>query len=115
MILAVVTFLAKDLSLCVEMKEDFDERKAKKLVELVDWITDEHFANKSFLRQVGWCAQQLLQKRILNYKKGEEFVKRVYLVEFYWFNSSPFRSGKKETGSSLICNCNYCNFFSSCF
>ena len=64
------------------MKEEFDEKKAKKLIELVDWITDEHFAKKSILRQVGWCANQLLQKRILNYKKGEELVKRVYLVEF---------------------------------
>ena len=59
------------------------KKKAKKLIEIVDWITDEHFAKKSILRQMGWCVNQLLQKRILNYKKGEEFVKRVYLVEFY--------------------------------
>ena len=64
------------------MKEEFDEKKAKKLIELADWITDEHFAKKSVLRQVGWCANQLLQKRILNYEKGEELVERVYLVEF---------------------------------
>ena len=70
------------MSFCLEMKEEFDEKKAKKLIELVDWITDEHFAKKSILRQVGWCANQLLQKRILNYKKGEELVKSVYLVEF---------------------------------
>ena len=99
------------MSFCVEMKEEFDEKKAKKLIEIVDWITDEHFAKKSILRQVGWCANQLLQKRILNYKKGEELVKRVYLVEFYWFNSSLFHFGKKETESSLICNCNYCKKF----
>ena len=101
-------------SFCVEMK--WNERgiwwkKAKKLIELVDWITDEHFAMKSILRQLGWCAQQLLQKRILNYKKEEELVKRVYLVELYWFNSSTLHFGKKETESSLICNCNYSNFF----
>ena len=35
------------------MKEDFDEEKAKKLIELVDWITDEHFVKKLILRQVG--------------------------------------------------------------
>ena len=70
------------MSFCLEMKEEFDEKKAKKLIELVDWITDEHFAKKSILHQVGWCANQLLQKRILNYKKGEELVKSVYLVEF---------------------------------
>ena len=34
-------------------------KKAKKLIELVDWITDKHFVKKSILRQVGWCAQQL--------------------------------------------------------
>ena len=93
------------------MKEEFDGKKAKKLIELVDWITDEHFAKKSILRQVGWCANQLLQKKILNYKKGEKLVKRVYFVEFYWFNLSPLCFGKKETESSLICNCNYCKFF----
>ena len=76
-------FGKRSMSFCVEMKEEFDEKKAKKLIEIVDWITDEHFAKKSILRQMGWCVNQLLQKRILNYKKGEEFVKRVYLVEFY--------------------------------
>ena len=87
------------------------KKKAKNLIDIVDWTTDEHSAKKSILRQVGCCANQLLQKRILNYKKGEELVKRVSLVEFYWFSTSPLRSGKKETESSLICNCNYCNFF----
>ena len=91
------------MSLCVKMKEDFDEKKVEKLIELVDWITDEHFAKKSFLCQVGWCAHQLFQKRILNYKKGEELMKRVYLVEFFCFAKKP--------ESSLICNYNYCNFF----
>ena len=91
------------------------KKRQKKLIEIVDWITDEHFAKKSILRQVGWCANQLLQKRILNYKKGEKLVKRVYLVEFYWFNLSPLCFGEKETESSLICNCNYCKIFFSCF
>ena len=87
----------RSMSLCVEMKEDFDDKKAKNLIELVDWITDEHFAKKSILHPVGGCAQQLLQKIILNYKKEKELVERVYLVEFYLFNSSPFCFGKKET------------------
>ena len=108
-------FGKRSMSFCVEIKEEFDEKKAKNLIEIVDWTTDEHSAKKSILRQVGWCANQLLQKRILNYKKGEELVKRVYLVEFYWFNSSPLRFGKKETESSLICNSNYCKKIFSCF
>ena len=40
------------MSFCVEMKEEFDQKKAKKLIELLDWITDEHFVKKSILRQV---------------------------------------------------------------
>ena len=31
------------MSLCVEMKEELNEEKIKKLLELIDWITDEHF------------------------------------------------------------------------
>ena len=89
-------FVKNSMSFCMEMKQDFDEKKAKKLIEVVDWITDKHFVKKSILHQVGWCAQQLLQKRILSYKKGEKLVKRVCLVEFYWFNLSPLRFGKKE-------------------
>ena len=41
------------VSFCVEMKEEFDEEKAQKLIELVDWITDEHLVKKSILRQEG--------------------------------------------------------------
>ena len=59
--------------------------------------------------------EEKIQERIFNYKKGEELIKRVHLIEFYWFNSSPFLFGEKETESSLICNCNYCKFFLSCF
>ena len=70
-------FDKRSMSFCREMKEDFHQKKAKKLTELVDWITDEHFVKKSILHQVGWRTQKLLQKRILNYKKGEELVERV--------------------------------------
>ena len=108
-------FCKRTMSLCVEMNQEIAETKAKKLLEIVDWLTDEHFAKKLILREVGWCAQQMLQKRILNYKKGEELIKRVHLIEFYWFNSSPVCFGEKETESSLTCNCNYCEFFLSCF
>ena len=108
-------FGKRTMSLCVEVKEELNEEKTKKLLELVDWITDEHFAQKLILCQVGWCAQQMLQKRILNYKKGEELVKKVYLLKFCWFNLSPLHFGEKETELSLICNCNYCKFFLSCF
>ena len=108
-------FGKRAMSLCVEMNLEIPETKAKKLLEIVDWLTDEHFAKKFILREVGWCDHQMLQKQIFNYKKGEELIKRVHLTEFYWFNSSPLRFGEKETESSLICNCNYCKFFLSCF
>ena len=55
------------MSLCVEMNQEITETKAKKLLEIVDWLTDKHFAKKLILREVGWCAQQMLQKRIFNY------------------------------------------------
>ena len=103
------------MSLCVEMKQEINEARGKKLLELIDWITDEHFAKKLILRQIGWSAQQMLQERILDYKKGEELIKRVHLIEFYWFNSFPLRFGEKETERSITCNCNYCKIFLSCF
>ena len=75
MILAVAIFLVKrTMSLCVEMKEKFNEGNW--------WITDEHFAQKLILCQMGWCAKQMLQKINLNYQTGEELVKKVYLLEF---------------------------------
>ena len=76
-------FGKKTMSLCVEMNRVITETKAKKLLQIIDWLTDEHFAKKLILREVGWCAQQMFQKRILNYKKGEELIKRVHLIEFY--------------------------------
>ena len=45
-------FGKKSMSFCVEIKEEFDQKKAKKLIELVGWITDEHFVKKSILGQV---------------------------------------------------------------
>ena len=46
-------FGKRSMSYWVEMKEDFDVKKAKKLMGLFDWINDEHFVKKSILRQVG--------------------------------------------------------------
>ena len=44
------------MSLCVEMNQEITETKEKKLLEIVYWLTDEHFAKKLILREVGWCA-----------------------------------------------------------
>ena len=85
------------------------------MLELIDWIADEQFTEKLILQQFGWCAQQILQNRICNCKKGEELIKRVHLTEFYWFISSPLRFGEKETELCITCNCNYCKFLLSCF
>ena len=101
--------------MCGNVSGNYRNKETTILLEIVDWLTDEHFAKKLILREVGWCAQQMLQKRILNYKKGEELIKRVHLIEFYWFNSSPLRFGEKETESFFTCNCSYCKFFLSCF
>ena len=53
-------FGKRTLSLCVEMNQEITEIKAKKLLKIVDWLTDKHFAKKLILREVGWCAQQML-------------------------------------------------------
>ena len=58
-------FGKRTMSLWLEMFQEITETKAKKLLEIVDWLTDEHFAKKLILREVGWCAQQNLQKRVL--------------------------------------------------
>ena len=63
-------FGKRTMSLYVEINQEITETKAKKLLEIVDWLTDKHFAKKLILKEVDWCAQQMLQKRILNYKKG---------------------------------------------
>ena len=108
-------FGKRKISLCVEMYQEMAETKAKKLLEIVDWLTDEHFPKKLSLREVGWCAQKMLQKRILNYKKGEKLIKKVRLIDFYWFNSSPLCFGEKKPKKSLASDCNYCKFFLSRF
>ena len=53
------------MKLCVEMNQEITETKAKKILKIVDWLTDEHFAKKLILREVGWCAQQMMQKEFL--------------------------------------------------
>ena len=55
-------FGKRTMSLCVEMYQEITETKAKKLLKIVDWLTDEHFAEKLFLREVGWCAQHVTKK-----------------------------------------------------
>ena len=47
-------FGKRTMSLCVEMYQEITETKSKKLLKIVDWLTDEHFAEKLFLREVGW-------------------------------------------------------------
>ena len=49
-------FDKRTMSLCVEMNQEITETKEKKLLEIVYWLTDEHFAKKLILREVGWCA-----------------------------------------------------------
>ena len=44
------------------MYQQITETKAKKLLKIVDWLTDEHFAEKLFLREAGWCAQHVTKK-----------------------------------------------------
>ena len=46
-------FGKRTMKLCVEMNQEITETKAKKILKIVDWLTDEHFAKKLILREVG--------------------------------------------------------------
>ena len=61
-----ITFWQKNIEFMCGNESRSYRNKGKKLLENVDWLTDEHFTKKLILREVWWCAQQMLQKRILN-------------------------------------------------
>ena len=45
---------------------------AKKLLEVVDLLIDQHFFKVNGLRQLGWCAHFMLDRRSLNYYTSVE-------------------------------------------
>ena len=90
------------------------EAIARKWLKMVDWLMDEHFFQKNGLRELDWCSNYMLDKRIVNYGKDQQVFKKTEIVEFYWFNNSPNSFDKKQFVTEVeVCNCMHCRFFMS--
>ena len=70
-----------------------------KLVEL----TEEHFSRKKKLRELGWCANYMMDKRENN----------DLLIDFVFINYSPNRRivDQQTVVNFELCNCYFCNVF----
>ena len=80
---------------------------AKKLLKTVDRLMDEHFFQTNRLRQLGWCAHYMLERRSLNYTEDKkELLQKNEVTEFY---NSPNRAFKRQLVTKTeVCNCMYC-------
>ena len=85
---------------------------AKKLLKIVDRLMDKHFFQTNGLRQLGWCAHYMLDRRSLNYTEGKkELLRKNEVTEFCWFNNSPNRAFKRQLVTKTeVCNCMHCRF-----
>ena len=104
----------KNMSICCETLT-MTETIARKLLKIVDRLMDEHFFQTNGLRQLGWCAHYMLDRRSLNYTEGKkELLRKNEVTEFCWFNNSPNRAFKRQLVTKTeVCNCLYCRFFMS--
>ena len=104
----------KNMSICCETLT-MTETIARKLLKIVDRLMDEHFFQTNGLRQLGWCAHYMLDRRSLNYTEDKkELLRKNEVTEFYWFNNSPNRAFKRQLVTKTeVCNCLYCRFFMS--
>ena len=60
------------------------ETIARKLLKIVDRLMDEHFFQTNGLRQLGWCAHYMFDRRSLNYTEDKkEILRRTEVTEFY--------------------------------
>ena len=88
------------------------ETITKSSLDIVDLIIKQHFFCTNGLRQLGWCARYILDRRSLNYCGLRKSSRTNELTEFYWFNRSPNRSFKQKTVTQVeICNCFHCLLF----
>ena len=101
----------RHMTICCESLT-MNEIIAKKLLKLVDWLIDEHFFQKNGLREIGWCAHDMLDRRSVNYSKAQQVFKKTEMVKFYWFNNSRNRFDKQQFVTEVeLCNCMPCRFF----
>lgn len=56
----------------------------------------------------------VLDKRIINLKEDGQLIKKINLIEFYWFNWSPNRREQSKESHDIelvpLCNCMNCKF-----
>ena len=67
-------------------------------------LTEEYFAWEQKLRELGWCANYMVDKR-----GNSDFV-----TDFVFINYSPSRwiiGDQQPTNDFEVCNCYFCNFF----
>ena len=101
----------KRMSICYESLI-MTETIARKLLKLADWLMDEHFFQKNGLRELGWCRNDMLDRRSVNYHEDKQVFKKTEIVEFYWLNNSPNRFHKQQFVTEVeLCNCMHCRFF----
>ena len=105
-------FSKKSMTICCETSI-MTKTIAKSLLDIVDLIIKHHFFRTNGLRQPGWCARYMLDRRSLNYcGLRNKSPQTTELIEFYWFNNSPNRSFKQKTVRQVeICNCFHCLLF----
>ena len=73
----------KSMSICCETLT-MTETIAKKLLKIVDRLMDEYFFQTNGLRQLGWCAHYMFDRRSLNYTEDKkEILRRTEVTEFY--------------------------------
>ena len=86
---------------------------ARKLLEIVDKLMDEHFFQIYGLRQLGSCAHCMLDRRSLNNytENKKEILQKTEVTGFCWFNNSPNRAFKRQLVTKTgVCNCLHCQF-----
>ena len=101
----------KFMTICCESLT-INEKIARKLLKLADWLMDEDFFQKNGLREIGCCTNYMLDRRSASYCKIQQVFKKTEIVEFYWFNNSPNRFAKQQFVTEVeLCNCMHCHFF----
>ena len=61
----------RSMSICCETITMIDEI-ARKLLKSVDRLMDNHFFQTNGLRQLGWCAHYMLDRRSLNFTEDKK-------------------------------------------
>ena len=67
-------------------------------------LTEEYFAREKKLREVGWCANYMMDKRENN----------DFMTDFVFINYSPNRriiDDQQPIDDFELCNCYFCNSF----